>query len=135
MGLFDALRVSASGLAAERLRLDVIAGNLANANSTSGPDGQPFRKRMVLLQEASAESGAAAGGVRVAAIVDDTSPLRRVHDPSHPEADEQGYVTLPNVNPVSEMVDMIGASRAYEANVTAMKAAKDMALKTLDLLR
>ena len=134
MGLFDAMRVSASGLAAERLRLDVIAGNLANANSTAGPDGQPFKKRLVVLAAEPAEGGAA-GGVRVAGIVEDPSAPRRVHDPLHPDADAEGYVTLPNVNPVGEMVDMIGASRAYEANVTAMKAAKEMALKTLDLLR
>ena len=135
MGLFDAMRVSASGLTAERLRLDVIAGNLANANSTSGPDGQPFSKRMVVLQAAPPGAGGVAEGVRVSGIVTDPSPPRRAYDPSHPAADADGYVSLPNVNPVGEMVDMISASRAYEANVTALKAAKDMALKTLDLLR
>ena len=134
-GIFDAMRVSASGLTAERLRLDVIAGNLANANSTAGADGTPFTRRLVVLEAAAPEAGGVSAGVRVAAIADDPSPPRRVYDPAHPDADEQGYVSLPNVNPVSEMVDMIGASRAYEANVSALDAAKDIALKTLDLLR
>ena len=135
MGLFDSLRVSASGLTAERLRLDVIAGNLANAGSTSGPDGKPFSRRMVVLESAAPENGGVVGGVRVAQIVADPAPGRRAYDPGHPAADADGYVTLPNVNPVGEMVDMIGASRAYEANVTALRAAKEMAMKTLDLLR
>lgn len=151
MGLFDAIDVAGSGLAAERLRMDVTAGNLANAQTTQGADGQPYRRREVVLQEAqaggqsfgsmltSAVAGSAsaspASGVQVAGIVEDPAAPRRVYDPGHPDADAQGYVTLPNVNPVTEMVDLIGASRSYEANVTAMQAAKQLFSKTLELLR
>ena len=122
MGMFDAFAISGSGMTAERLRMDVIAGNLANADSTQGANGQPYRRRLVVLQT-------------VAGVVEDQSPLRRVYDPSHPDADKQGYVTLPNVNPVTEMVDLITSSRGYEANVTAMNAAKQMFSKTFDILR
>ena len=146
MGMFDSMHVSASGLAAERLRMDVIAQNLANANSTRGPDGQPYRRHEVVFR--SSDVGAAEGpgrserasseplhGVEPVAIVEDPSALRTVYDPQHPDADEDGYVHFPNVNPVTEMVDMMTATRAYEANVTAMNAAKNMALKALDILR
>jgi flagellar basal-body rod protein FlgC len=147
MGLFDAIDVAGSGLAAERLRMDVTAGNLANAQTTQGADGQPYRRRQVVLQEASAQPGESFGsilasksaspvnGVQVAGIVEDPAPPRRVYDPGHPDADAQGYVSLPNVNPVTEMVDLIGASRSYEANVTAMQTAKQLFSKTLELLR
>jgi flagellar basal-body rod protein FlgC len=135
MGMFDAFAISGSGMTAERLRMDVIAGNLANADSTSAANGQPYRRRLVLLQEATPSFGQVLAGVKVAGIVDDPSPLRRVYDPSHPDADAQGYVTLPNVNPVTEMVDLISSSRGYEANVTAMNAAKQMFTKTFDILR
>lgn len=151
MGLFDAIDVAGSGLAAERLRMDVTAGNLANAQTTQGANGQPYRRREVVLQEAqgdgqsfgsmltSAVAGSASAspvnGVQVAGIVEDPSPSRRVYDPGHPDADAQGYVSLPNVNPVTEMVDLIGASRSYEANVTAMQTAKQLFSKTLELLR
>lgn len=156
MGLFDALAISASGLSAERLRMDVTAENLANAQSTQGPDGQPYRRKSVVLQAAGdqggfasalaaaqsanpaatgSSSGAPAGGVQVAAIIEDSTPGRRVHDPGHPDADQQGYVTMPNVDSVTEMVDLISASRAYEANTTAMQTAKQMFSKTLELLR
>lgn len=147
MGMFDSMHVSASGLAAERLRMDVIAQNLANANSTRGPDGLPYRRHEVVFR--SAEVGNTAGpggtseaatdgplsGVEPVAIVEDPSALRTVYDPEHPDADDNGYVSYPNVNPVTEMVDMMTATRAYEANVTAMNAAKNMALKALDILR
>ena len=155
MGLFDAIDVAGSGLSAERLRMDVVAGNLANAQTTQGANGGPYRRREVVLQEASppgasfgdALSGAMGGptagasgsspvnGVQVAGIVEDQAPLRRVYDPGHPDADAQGYVSLPNVNPVTEMVDLISASRAYEANVTAMQTAKTLFSRTLELLR
>jgi len=150
MGLFDALSISASGLSAERLRMDVTAENLANAQSTQGADGQPYRRKEVVLQSTGADggfpaalagamgtggSGETPGGVQVAAIVEDDTPGRRVYDPGHPDADAQGYVTLPNVDSVTEMVDLISASRAYEANVTAMQTAKQMFTKTLELLR
>lgn len=148
MGLFDAINASASGLSAERLRMDVIADNLANAQTTRGADGKPYQRKAVVLQEASPSTpsfenvlgrriGAASsvGGVEVAGIVTDTAPARKVYDPGHPDADGQGYITLPNVNPVTEMVDLITAQRAYEANVTALQAAKTMFNRTLDILR
>jgi flagellar basal-body rod protein FlgC len=148
MGLFDGLNVSATGLAAERVRMDVTAENLANAQSTRGPDGQPYRRKEVVLQQAgdgfrgalttalgSRGAQRTPGGVEVAAVVEDATPNRRVYDPGHPDADGQGYIELPNVNPVTEMVDLISASRAYEANVTALQTAKSMFTKTLELLR
>ena len=144
MGLFDAIDVAGSGLAAERLRMDVTAGNLANAQTTQGPNGQPYRRREVVLQEAGRQSfhsilasasSSPVNGVQVAGVVEDPSPGRRVYDPGHPDADAQGYVTLPNVNPVTEMVDLISASRSYEANVTSMQTAKTLFSKTLELLR
>jgi flagellar basal-body rod protein FlgC len=147
MGLFDAIDVAGSGLAAERLRMDVTAGNLANAQTTQGANGQPYRRREVVLQEAptggqsfgtmlaSATTSTPANGVQVAGIVEDPAPPRQVYDPGNPDANAQGYVSMPNVNPVTEMVDLISASRSYEANVTAMQAAKQLFSKTLELLR
>jgi flagellar basal-body rod protein FlgC len=148
MSLFGALDISASGLTAERLRMDVTAENLANAQTTRGANGQPYRRKEVVLQEAGAGSfgatlasamgaqGAAGpGGVQVAGIVEDQTPFKTVYDPGHPDADAKGYVRMPNVDTVGEMVDLISASRAYEANVTAMTAAKQMFTKTLELLR
>ena len=144
MSLFGGLEISASGLTAERLRMDVTAENLANAQTTRGADGQPYRRKEVILQEVPGSFGATlskamgagqVGGVQVAAVVEDQTPLKRVYDPGHPDADAQGYVSMPNVDTVTEMVDLIGASRAYEANVTAMQAAKQMFARTLELLR
>jgi flagellar basal-body rod protein FlgC len=139
MGLFDSLDASGSALSAERLRMDVSAENLANAQSTRGANGSgPYKRKEVVLEQAGssfADSLQAARGVRVAGIVEDPSPARRVYDPGHPDADAQGYVTLPNVNTVTEMTDLIGASRAYEANVTAMQTAKSMFARTLDILK
>jgi flagellar basal-body rod protein FlgC len=132
--VFEALRISASGMSAERLRMNVIASNVANADSTSGPDGQPYRRKQVLLQAAGGFDEVLRG-VEVAAIAEDPSPPRRVYDPGHPDADAEGYVSLPNVSAVTEMVDLISASRSYEANVTAMNAAKQMFTRTLDILR
>jgi len=146
--MFDALDVSATGLTAERLRMDVTAENLANAQTTRGADGQPYRRKEVVLSEISsggfgsqlakaigAGAGASAGGVEVTAITQDQTPGKLVYDPGHPDADAKGYVRMPNVDTVAEMVDLISSSRAYEANVTAMNAAKQMFSKTLDLLR
>jgi flagellar basal-body rod protein FlgC len=129
--------------------MDVVAENLANAQTTRGADGQPYRRKEVLLQEragsfgaslsaamsSSRPSGTQGGGVEVAGIAEDQTPLKRVYDPGHPDADADGYVAMPNVDTVTEMVDLIGAQRAYEANVTAMQAAKQMFTRTLDLLR
>ena len=136
--MFGGLEISASALTAERLRMDVVAENLANAQTTRGADGQPYRRKEVVLQERAGGFGAQldrAMGVEVAGVVEDQTPLKRVYDPGHPDADAQGYVSMPNVDTVTEMVDLISASRAYEANVTAMQAAKQMFAKTLDLLR
>jgi flagellar basal-body rod protein FlgC len=150
MGLFDAIDASGSGLSAERLRMDVTSENLANAETTKGADGQPYRRKEVVLQQAGASgtsfssvlasmqgAGGAksVNGVTVSGIVEDSSALKRVYDPGHPDADKDGYVTMPNVNTVTEMTDLISSSRAYEANVTAMQTAKTMFSKTLDLLR
>ena len=148
MSLFGGLEISASGLTAERLRMDVTAENLANAQTTRGADGNPYRRKEVVLAErpggssfgaalqgAMASRNGALGGVEVAAITEDQTPLKTVYDPSHPDADARGYVQMPNVEPVAEMVDLISAQRAYEANVTAMSAAKQMFSKTLEILR
>ena len=144
MSMFGGMEISASGLTAQRLRMDVTAENLANAQTTKGADGQPYRRKEVVLQEAGAGVGSratfadslqAARGVRVAGIVEDPSPSRKVYDPGHPDADAKGYVEMPNVNTVTEMTDLIGASRAYEANVTAMQTTKAMFARTLDLLK
>jgi flagellar basal-body rod protein FlgC len=149
MSLFGAMDISGSGLSAERLRMDVTAENLANAQSTQGADGQPYRRKEVVLRQAgagfdaslsaamsqTASSATGSRGVEVVAIAEDQTPNRRVYDPGHPDADAEGYVSMPNVDPVTEMVDLIAASRAYEANVTAMQTAKSMFSKTLDLLK
>ncbi|OIQ59584.1 flagellar basal-body rod protein FlgC [Moorella thermoacetica] len=145
MELLPALAISASGLTAERLRLDIIANNLANINTTRTPRGGPYRREVPVFAEklraamgqlpGRPASGAPGAGVEVAAIVEDNSPPRLVYDPSHPDADANGYVHLPNINIVNEMVDMITASRAYEANVTVLNAAKAMTLKALEIGR
>lgn len=144
MGMFDAIEIAASGLSAQRLRIDVTAENLANAQTTRSENGGAYQRKNVVLQEAGggfgrqlagALGGGGPAGVEVAAIVPDAAPLRRVYDPGHPDADAAGYVQMPNVNPVTEMVDLIDASRAYEANVTAMQTAKSAFAKTLELLR
>jgi flagellar basal-body rod protein FlgC len=143
-GLFGSLGISASGMTATRLQMDVVAENLANADSTRGADGQPYQRKEVVLEQStpsfadaldSAGAQAQSNGVQVAGIVDDPTPGQRVYDPGHPDADAQGYVTMPNVSPVTEMVDLISASRSYEANVQALNAAKQMFTRTLDILR
>jgi flagellar basal-body rod protein FlgC len=149
MSLFGGLDISASALTAQRLRMDVTAENLANADTTRGANGGPYQRQEVVLQAAGgqsfssalgvaqmgAQAGAEPNGVQVAAIVGDPSPPRRVYDPGHPDADAQGYVTLPNVNTVTEMTDLIAESRSYEANAQALQSAKTLYTKTLDLLR
>jgi flagellar basal-body rod protein FlgC len=148
MSMFGGLEISASGLTAQRLRMDVTAENLANAQTTKGADGQPYRRKEVVLQEISqggfgaqltAAMGTGAksrpGGVEVAEIATDQTAGKMVYDPSHPDANAQGYVQMPNVDTVTEMVDLIDSSRAYEANVTAMQASKQMFTKTLELLK
>jgi len=118
--------------------MDTIANNLANVNTTRTARGGPYRRQMVVFEERLAQAsgyGLRGNGVRVSRIVEDDDPPRLVYDPHHPDANEQGYVEMPNVNIVTEMVDMITASRAYEANVAALNAAKAMALKALDIGR
>jgi flagellar basal-body rod protein FlgC len=134
--MFGALDIAASGMSAERLRLDVTSANLANADTTRGVDGKPYVRQEVALQAGGVASFSnVLSGVQVGAIVNDPSPGRRVYDPSHPDADTNGYVNLPNVNSVTEMTDLIAESRSYEANTQAFQTAKTLYAKTLDLLR
>ena len=144
MGFFDAIDIAASGLTAQRLRMDVTAENLANASTTRGANGQPYQRQQVILQQGGGfsatlagamGSGPAPGGVQVAGIVGDPTPNKLVYNPGSPDANAQGYVRMPNVNSVTEMTDLIDESRSYQANVTAMQTAKSMYSKTLDLLR
>lgn len=147
MDFFNALDISASALTAERTRMNLISNNLANANATRTAEGGPYkRKDAVFATQQSRNSfnekleklqqgGAPPTGVQVTEIVEDQRPPRMQFDPGHPDADAQGYVAMPNVNVVEEMADMIAATRAYEANVTATQAAKSMALKTLEISR
>ncbi len=140
MNLFRSIETSASALTAERLRLDVIAENIANANTTSTAEGGPYRRKVVqffprMSVRAPGDPAAVGTGVRVAGIARDPSPFKLRYDPGHPDADAQGYVAMPNVDVVKEMVDMITATRSYEANVTAMNAAKTMFLRALDIGR
>jgi flagellar basal-body rod protein FlgC len=144
MNVTDILAISGSALRAERLRLDVIASNLANATTTRTPEGGPYRRRNVVFVaqpletdfaatiEALTEQGARRG-VAVAEVVEDPTPPRMVFDPGHPDANPEGYVAYPNVNPVAEMVDLMAATRAYEANVQAVNATKRMAEAALSI--
>ena len=137
----SAMEISATGLTAQRMRLNVVAENLANAETTRTADGGPYRRKLVVFgAEAANGFGAAldaaqASSVRVLSIEESGEPPRRIHQPSHPDANADGYVLLPNVNPLLEMVDLLAASRAYEANVTAVQAAKSMANKALEIGR
>ena len=152
MSFFDAISIAASGLTAERTRMDVTSENLANANTTQGANGQPYQRQEVVLQQvgggggfnaalssamgsSAMGGGPVAGGVQVSGIVNDPTPDQEVYDPGNPAANAQGYVKMPNVNSVNEMVDMIDESRSYQADVTAMTTAKQMYEKTLDLLK
>jgi flagellar basal-body rod protein FlgC len=141
--MFASIGISASALAAQRVRMNLIAENLANAEVTRTPSGGPYRRRGVVIgaRDLSAFQGVMngstipAGGVQVVKIVESHARPNRVYNPSHPDADASGYVAMPNVNPVMEMVDLIAASRAYEANVTAIQIAKSMAAKALEIGR
>lgn len=138
---FKALEIGASGLAAQRTRVDLATSNLANAESTRGPDGRPYRRLDPVLEAvpfdaALAATGApASSGVRVAAVVEDQGPGRRVYSPGHPDADGDGFVTFPDVNPIHEVVNLMGASRSYEANATAVETLKSMASRALEMGR
>ena len=145
MDLFTAMDVSSSALTAERTRMNLISSNLANANSTRTAEGGPYKRKDAVFaaQPVSSPFSAAldkAGikqlnKVSVLQVVEDQNPPRMQYDPSHPEADANGYVAMPNVNVVEEMADMIAATRSYEANVTTLQATKSMALKTLEISR
>lgn len=151
MGMFDAFDVSASGLTAQRYRMDIIAENVANANTTRTEDGGIYKRKVVSFEAKGGESpsfssllsSSAAGmsmnqaigkGVRISSIVEDnTTEMNKVYDPSHPDADEAGYVYYPNVNIITEMTNLIDATRGYEANATALSASKSMAVQGLNI--
>jgi flagellar basal-body rod protein FlgC len=130
MTMFSIFQISGSAMQAQSQRMNVAASNLANADSVAGPDGQPYRAKQVVF-EARGRDGSA--GVGVSRVVEDTTPLRREYRPGDPNADDQGYVSLPNVQPVEEMVNMIEASRSYQANVEVLNTSKQMMTKTLTL--
>lgn len=130
--LFNIFNIAGSGMTAQSQRLNVVASNLANAESTTGPDGKPYHAKQVLFSTTSF-SGQPGQGVRVAAVVEDNAPLKAVYDPKHPMANKDGYVMMPNVNPVDEMVNMISASRSYQNNVEVMNTSKSLLLKTLTI--
>lgn len=146
MSMFSAFNVNASGLTAQRYRMDIISENVANASTTRTEDGTPYRRKVVTFAEKGSQTtfsrvlgnvsaGYSGQGVKVDKVSEDTwTEMKMVYDPSHPDADENGYVTYPNVNIVSEMTNLIDASRAYEANSTAFSASKSMALKGLELV-
>ena len=134
MGLFESFQISGSALAAERMRMDLVASNLANANNTAKPGDDIFKRKLAVFQsDPSISSSEGISGVKVAAIIDDNSPEKIVYDPSHPHANEDGYVAYANVNPILEMVDLIAASRAYQANLTTLETSKDMLLRALQI--
>lgn len=140
MSFFDALSSSASALTAQRLRMDIISNNVANANSTHSAKGGPYRRQMAVFesrqdfkQNLQGRLTRTPAGVKVSKIVEDQAPFRQVYDPGHPDANAQGYVLLPNVNTIQEMTDMISATRSYEANVTVINAVKGMAAKALEI--
>lgn len=129
--LFNVFDIASSALAAQSQRLNVTASNLANADSAAGPGGVPYKAKQVVFEAKAAANGVA--GVRVSGVVEDNTAPRRVYDPKHPAADGQGYVTLPNVSVVDEMVNMLSASRSYQSSVEVMNTAKGLLLKTLTL--
>ena len=145
MGFFRSLDISASGLTAQRLRMDIISENLANISTTRTANGGSYRRRFTTFEQMDGSSFAsvysdslnadapAGSGVRVTSIQEDQSPFKLLYDPTHPDANKDGYVNMPNVDVEREMVDMISATRAYEANVTAMNALKGMAMKALEI--
>jgi len=144
--LFGAMNISAAGMSAQRSRMDIVAENIANADSTHTAKGGPYRRRQVVFESHQAKAkfdrvfqssfqGGGPSSVKVSSIIEDKRPFREIYDPGHPDANAKGMVKLPNVNTVEEMVDMQSASRSFEANVTTMEAAKRMFQKSLELLR
>ncbi|MCX2780102.1 flagellar basal body rod protein FlgC [Microbulbifer thermotolerans] len=130
MSMFSIFEISGSAMTAQAQRMNVTASNLANADSVAGPDGQPYRAKQLIFEARGREG---MGGVSVRGLVEDPSPLRLEYRPDHPLADANGYVQMPNVDPVGEMVNMISASRSYQANVEVMNTSKQLMLKTLTL--
>ena len=151
MGMYSSIEVSASGLSAERLAMDVIANNLANVNTTRTPEGGAFKRQLVVFAQkqeedpnasldpldtsSASDPGKSLDGVQAVGIISDPSPDRMVYDPTHPDADANGYVHMPNIDVVKEMVDMIAASRAYQANVTAIQESRNMGNAAMNLLK
>lgn len=146
MGYFSSLNISASALTAQRLRMDTISQNIANAGTTRTEKGTPYRRKLVIFEEKTSNipfseylknstNRYSGSGVRVARIMEDSTPFKKVYDPGNPEADEEGYVQMPNVDIVTEMVNMISATRSYEANITSLNATKSMAMKALEIGR
>ena len=146
MGMFDAINISASGLTAQSFRMDVVAQNIANATTTRTADGTPYRRRTAVLAEGRSirfsdvlaerrGQALSASGVRVVSTLADQSEFKLQYDPNHPDANEEGYVQMPNVDIVREYVDMISASRSYEANLTVINASKKMASRALEIGR
>ncbi|QKY69027.1 flagellar basal body rod protein FlgC [Lentibacillus sp. CBA3610] len=150
MSIFHAINTSASSLTAQRLRMDVVSSNIANAQTTRAvlnEDGEyePYRRKMVTLepsgnsfqsflnQAVDSGSDGSGSGVNVSQITEDESPFKVVYNPGHPDANDAGYVEMPNVDPLKEMVDMMGATRSYEANITSLNASKNMLLKALEI--
>ncbi|WP_068672399.1 flagellar basal body rod protein FlgC [Oceanobacillus sp. Castelsardo] len=148
MSIFDALNTSSSALTAQRLRMDVVSSNIANAQTTRATrnengEYEPYRRKMVVLEsdkntfqqylEKASGNKKATSGVKVSAIIEDEKPFKLVFNPNHPDADENGYVQLPNVDPLQEMVDLMSATRSYEANITAVNASKSMLMKALEI--
>ncbi|HWU34652.1 MAG TPA: flagellar basal body rod protein FlgC [Methylovorus sp.] len=132
MSLFNVFNVSGSAMSAQSQRLNAVASNLANADSATSANGQPYKAKQVVFS-ATPTNNPAVSGVKVQQVIEDPSPPKVVYDPKHPAANAQGYVTMPNVNVTEEMVNMISASRAYQNNVETMNAAKTMLLKTLTI--
>lgn len=141
--MFSNFNISASGLTAQRLRMDTISGNIANVNTTRTDEGEPYRRKLPVFSEKDAsfreslksQLNSSSRGVEVDEIAEDPSPFKEQYRPDHPDANEDGYVEMPNIDITSEMVDMIEASRAYEGNVTALNSSKDMSMKALEIGR
>lgn len=138
MNFFGMMNLTASGLSAQRLRMETVASNLANANTTRTPEGKPYQRREVVFEAVPARGfghslDAALREVRVAGVTEDPSPPTVRYEPGHPDADPQGYVSYPNVDPVAEMVNLLSAARSYEANITVMEATKALMLRALEI--
>ncbi len=131
--MFMPLKISATALEAQKIRMNVIASNIANVNSTRTPEGGPYRRKDVVFESYLFDEHSA--GVNIPKIIEDQRPFRMVYDPAHPDADKGGYVSYPNINTIEETVNLISATRAYEANLTIINSYKEMFMKTLDLTR